>query len=75
VFFEWSISRRDRVNAKVMPQTDSDRTLTELILEASTRVFADWRATSPDERVFAFALSTLDAAIYVSGSLNADESH
>ncbi|MCA9113100.1 MAG: DUF4303 domain-containing protein [Planctomycetaceae bacterium] len=54
---------------------NSDRTLTELIIKASTQAFADWRAAFPDERVFAFALSTLDDAIYVNASLNSEESH
>ncbi len=59
----------------VIPHMNHDHTLTELIFKASLQAFADWRAASPDERVFAFALSTIDDAIYVNASLNTEESH
>jgi len=53
----------------------SDATLTELIYDSSVRAFQDWRKAHPTERVFAFALSTLDDAIYVNANLNSEESH
>ena len=52
-----------------------DATLTNLIYDACVRAFQDWRSANPTERVFAFALSTLDDAIYVNANLNSEESH
>jgi hypothetical protein len=52
-----------------------DSTLTEVIYGACVRAFQDWRKANPTERVFAFALSTLDDAIYVNANLNSEESH
>lgn len=52
-----------------------DPTLTMLIYSSSVRAFEDWRTANPTEQVFAFALSTLDDAIYVNASLNSVESH
>ena len=53
----------------------ADSELIDLIYTASVQAFADWRKANPSERVFAFALSTIDDAIYVNASLNSDESH
>ncbi|MCA9027399.1 MAG: DUF4303 domain-containing protein [Planctomycetaceae bacterium] len=52
-----------------------DATLTELIYDSSVRAFRHWRTANPTERVFAFALSTLDDAIYVNANVNSEESH
>lgn len=53
----------------------SDPLLTDLIYNASVRAVRDWRDAHPTERIFAFALSTLDDAIYVNANLNSEESH
>lgn len=52
-----------------------DPFLARAIADASCAAFADWRRKHPKENVFAFALSTIDDAIYVSAALNTEESH
>ncbi|MCC9606662.1 DUF4303 domain-containing protein [Blastopirellula sp. JC732] len=49
--------------------------LVDLFYDAAEKAFAAWRAENPTETVFAFVLSTIDDAIYVSGSVNSLESH
>lgn len=55
--------------------TKSNPLLSELIYQASVKAFQNWRLKNPTERVFAFALSTLDEATYVDANVNTLESH
>jgi hypothetical protein len=52
-----------------------DQSLAEAIAAAARNAFSEWRQAHPDERLFALALSTIDDALYVSASVNTEESH
>jgi hypothetical protein len=55
--------------------SEHDQSLAEAIAAAARNAFSEWRKTRQDERVFAFALSTIDDAIYINASVNTEESH
>ncbi len=55
--------------------SDHDQSLAEAIAAAARSAFSEWRQAHQDERLFAFALSTIDDALYVNASVNTEESH
>ena len=57
-----------------MPDINEDR-LTDLLYDACVKAYQKWRDENANERVFAFALNTLDDAIYINANLNTIESH
>lgn len=54
--------------------SEHDPSLVTAIATAARNAFTEWRKTHQDEHVFAFALTTIDDARYVSASVNTEES-
>ena len=52
-----------------------DTALSELIYKSSVQAFEEWRLAFPEERIFTFAISTIDDANYVNASINSIESY
>ena len=55
--------------------SEKDQSLADGIASAARNAFSEWRKTHQDERVFAFALTTIDDGLYISAAVNTEESH